>query len=117
MVAPSEFPSGANGAVTRGRPTAIGNIRGELAQMLPVGLVRETGEIIVKDPNIEVQQRIGLVFDSFLRLRSAAKVMRLFQAKQLDLPRQDRHGELRWMPATIASVATILKNGSHGSNS
>ena len=84
--------------------------RGELAQMLPVGLVRETGEIVVKDPNIEVQQRIGLVFDSFLRLRSAAKVMRLFQAKQLDLPRQDRHGDLRWMPATIASVATILKN-------
>ncbi len=84
--------------------------RGELAQMLPVGLVRETGEIVVKDPNIEVQQRIGLVFDSFLRLRSAAKVMRLFQAKQLDLPRRDRHGDLRWMPATIASVATILKN-------
>ncbi|MEF2554547.1 recombinase family protein [Aurantimonas sp. A2-1-M11] len=84
--------------------------RGELAQMLPVGLVREAADVVVKDPNVEVQQRLGMVFDSFLRLRSAAKVMRLLLARGLDLPRRDRHGDLHWVRGTVSAVAAILKN-------
>ncbi|WP_218013997.1 recombinase family protein [Rubellimicrobium roseum] len=36
--------------------------RGELALTLPVGLVRGPGDVVVKDPNLEVQARLGLVF-------------------------------------------------------
>jgi hypothetical protein len=38
-----------------------------------------------------------------------AKVMRVLNERGLDLPRRDRHGDLRWARATISSVASILK--------
>ncbi len=84
--------------------------RGELALMLPVGLVRDPTGIAVKDPNIEVQERLELVFTAFLKLRSVAKVMRMFNSRGLDLPRRDRHGDLHWTQATTSAVAAILKN-------
>jgi DNA invertase Pin-like site-specific DNA recombinase len=84
--------------------------RGELALSLPVGLIRESGDLVVKDPNREVQDRLALVFEMFLKFRTAAKVMRLLNARGLDLPRRDRHGDLRWTGATISSVLSILKN-------
>src|SRR5215467_2982564 len=84
--------------------------RGELALTLPVGLVRDPSGLVVKDPNIEVQQRLELLFQTFLRLRTVAKVMRLFNGQGLDLPRRDRHGDVIWVRATVAAVAAILKN-------
>src|SRR5215207_7319184 len=51
--------------------------RGELALTLPVGLTRVSGDLVVKDADVEVQERLRLVFQSFLRLRTAAKVMRM----------------------------------------
>ena len=84
--------------------------RGDLALTLPVGLVRMPGEVVVKDPDLEVQARLGLVFSSFVRLKSAARVMRHLNAEHLDLPRRDRHGDLRWTRATVSAVTRILKN-------
>jgi len=84
--------------------------RGELAVALPIGLVRDPTGIVVKDANIEVQERLELLFATFLKLGSVAKVMRLFNDRGLDLPRRDHHGELRWTQATTAAVATMLKN-------
>jgi DNA invertase Pin-like site-specific DNA recombinase len=84
--------------------------RGELALALPIGLMRDPTGIVVKDPNIEVQERLELLFATFLKLGSVAKVMRLFNGRGLDLPRRDRHGDLRWAQATTAAVATMLKN-------
>src|SRR5262249_61798914 len=40
--------------------------RGELALGLPVGLVRDADGVVRKEPNLEVQQRLELVFSSFL---------------------------------------------------
>lgn len=84
--------------------------RGELALTLPVGLVRDPSGVVLKDPDTAVQGRLGLVFKLFMKLRSVAKVMRMLNARGLDLPRRDRHGELYWARATVASVAKILKN-------
>jgi DNA invertase Pin-like site-specific DNA recombinase len=84
--------------------------RGDLALTLPVGLVRMPGEVVVKDPDLEVQARLGLVFSSFVRLKSAASVMRHLNAEHLDLPRRDRHGDLRWTRATVSAVTRVLKN-------
>ena len=84
--------------------------RGELALMLPVGLVRDPSGIVVKDANIEVQERLGLVFDSFLKFRTVAKVMRALNERGLDLPRRDRHGDLRWARATVSALSRILQN-------
>jgi DNA invertase Pin-like site-specific DNA recombinase len=84
--------------------------RGELAVMLPIGLVRDPSGVVVKDPDLAIQERLGLVFATFLKFRPVAKVMRVLNERGLDLPRRDRHGDPRWARATVASVAAILKN-------
>lgn len=84
--------------------------RGELALTLPIGLTRDPSGVVVRDPDLAVQQRLGLVFEMFLKFRTVAKVMRLLNDRGLDLPRRDRHGDLRWTRATVSSVAAVLKN-------
>lgn len=84
--------------------------RGDLALMLPIGLTRDPSGVVMKDPNVEVQERPELVFQTFLKFRTIAKVMRVLNERGLDLPRRDRFGDVRWTRATVAAVATILKN-------
>lgn len=84
--------------------------RGELALQLPTGLVRDALGRVQKDPNLEVQERIRLVFDSFLRLRSASKVLQYLNAQELYLPRRDRFGDIIWKKPTVAAILFILKN-------
>jgi DNA invertase Pin-like site-specific DNA recombinase len=70
--------------------------RGELALCLPIGLMRDPSGVVVKDPDMAVQERLALVFEMFLKFRTVAKVMRLLNDRGLDLPRRDRHGDLCW---------------------
>lgn len=84
--------------------------RGELALALPAGLLRLDDGRAVKDPNIQVQQAIDLVFRSFLELKSAAKVLRHFNEHGLRVPRRHRNEETVWRPATISAIVAILKN-------
>src|SRR3712207_4181271 len=51
--------------------------RGELALQLPVGLVRDERGLVRKDPNLEVQHRLALVFSTFLQVRSASKAAKV----------------------------------------
>ena len=97
----------------RGRLTAglINKVqRGDLALQLPAGLVRDPSGVVTKDPNLEVQERVALVFDSFLRLRSAVRVTRALHERGLGLPRSKGHGEVHWRAPRIAAVTRILKN-------
>jgi DNA invertase Pin-like site-specific DNA recombinase len=84
--------------------------RGELAQRLPAGLVRDALGQVTKDPNQEVQARLALVFDTFLRLRVLAQVIRFFNQHDLSVPRRDRFSEVVWRPATVGAVYDILQN-------
>jgi DNA invertase Pin-like site-specific DNA recombinase len=84
--------------------------RGELALSLPVGLVRDVDGVVRKEPNLEVQQRLELVFSTFLQQRSASKVLQFFNAHDLRLPRHDRFGDIRWRKPTVAAILAILKN-------
>jgi DNA invertase Pin-like site-specific DNA recombinase len=84
--------------------------RGELALQLPVGLVREADGTVAKDPDREVQDRLALVFATFLRLRSASKVLRFLNGQGLTLPRRDRFGDVVWRVPTVAAILAILKN-------
>jgi DNA invertase Pin-like site-specific DNA recombinase len=84
--------------------------RGELALTLPIGFIRDPSGVVVKDPDLGVQERLGLVFELFLKFRTVAKVMRVLNDRGLDLPRRNRHGDLQWARATVSSVAAILKN-------
>src|SRR5919109_4034067 len=64
--------------------------RGELALSLPIGLVRDAIGKVRKDPNREVADRLDLIFTTFLRVRSASKVLQFLNTHHLCLPRRDR---------------------------
>jgi len=84
--------------------------RGELALTLPTGLVRDPAGQVFKHPNREVQSRLELVFDTFLKQKSASKVVRFFKDHDLTVPRKDCQGDIRWRRATEAAVCSILKH-------
>src|SRR5205809_2354003 len=84
--------------------------RGELALTLPVGLVRDALDRVHKDPNQEIQDRLNLIFATFLRLRSASKVLGFLNTHDLMLPRRDRFGDVIWKKPTGAAILQILKN-------
>lgn len=84
--------------------------RGELALCLPVGLERDAAGAVVMHRNLEVQDRLRLVFDLFQQRRSAARVVREMREKKLSLPRRNRFGDVAWRSANQAGVCSILKN-------
>jgi DNA invertase Pin-like site-specific DNA recombinase len=84
--------------------------RGDLAQTLPIGFVRDALGQVQKFPDQEVQDRLTLVFTTFLRLRSLPAVLRFFYAHDLTLPGRDRGGVLVWRRPTPAALSAILKN-------
>ncbi|GGF51693.1 hypothetical protein GCM10011611_67720 [Aliidongia dinghuensis] len=84
--------------------------RGDLALSLPAGLVRDPSGIVVKTPDLEVQARIDLVFDTFMKRRTAVQVVRTFQAHGLSLPRREHDGHVCWKRASVPAVIAMLKN-------
>ena len=56
-----------------------------------------------------MQARLELVFDTFLRLKSASKVLRDFKQQALQLPRRDRFGDLVWKKPNVAALLSTLK--------
>jgi DNA invertase Pin-like site-specific DNA recombinase len=84
--------------------------RGELALSLPIGLVRNAIGKVHKGPHREVQDRLALIFTTFLRARSASKVLQFLNTHDLCLPRRDRFGDVVWKKPTVAAILHILKN-------
>ena len=84
--------------------------RGELALTLPVGLIRDPLERVVKHPDVEVQGRIALIFQTFLRVRSATQVVRSFNDDGLLIPRKDDLGDIAWRRPTVPAICSTLEN-------
>jgi DNA invertase Pin-like site-specific DNA recombinase len=84
--------------------------RGDLALSLPIGLVRDQLGKVQKTPDLEVQRSIELIFQTFLRARTASKVLQFFQQQGLSLPGRDRCGDLGGKKPTISAILSVLKN-------
>src|SRR3954452_224314 len=84
--------------------------RGDLALILPAGLMREDGGVVVKNPDREVQFRLELIFATFLRVRSANKVLRVLNERGLSIPRRGRFGDTVWRSPTVPAILAVLKN-------
>ncbi|WP_229188239.1 recombinase family protein [Bradyrhizobium oropedii] len=84
--------------------------RGELTLLLPAGLERDTNGVVSKDPSREVQQRISLVFTTFLEGGSVGKVIRSFRDRALSIPRRDRFGDIAWRTPSASMISGILRN-------
>jgi DNA invertase Pin-like site-specific DNA recombinase len=84
--------------------------RGELALKLPVGLIRNESGVVEKHPNLEVQQRLELVFSTFLQVGSASRTARALNEQELTIPRRDRFGDVTWQRPTVTAILSILRN-------
>jgi len=84
--------------------------RGELALTLPVGLVRDSLGRVFKHPDQEVQNRLGLVFTTFLEVKAACQVVRFFNDHNLLLPRKDQFGDGVWRKPMVPAILGVLKN-------
>ena len=88
--------------------------RGELAQSLPVGLVRTDAGTVRKHPDRQVQARLRYVFDLFAELRVARRVAVRLRREKLKIPAQGwggpGHGEVRWKVPTFGAIMRLLHN-------
>jgi DNA invertase Pin-like site-specific DNA recombinase len=88
--------------------------KGELAQMLPVGLVRTREGSVHLDPHMDVQATLRVVFEQFDHLGTANAVLRYFRDHELQLPRLitigEDLGQIVWRRASYAAIHLILTN-------
>ena len=88
--------------------------RGEYRQHLPTGLTRLEDGRVVKDPDLQVQRTLALVFARFAALGSCQRVLRRFRDEGLRLPRRQTSGPeaglLLWKPPSEHVIYEILHN-------
>lgn len=88
--------------------------RGELEFALPVGLIHDATGKVILDPDVEVQQSVRLLFQTFRRQGSALATVKSFREQGLLFPRRlragARRGELVWAPLDLSRVLRALHN-------
>jgi len=88
--------------------------RGELATPLPFGFAYDDEGRVVLDPDQQMQQAIGSVFEMFRRVGSAFGVAKEFRQKGLQFPRLIRRPgcpvEISWGDLEHNRVTRILRN-------
>jgi hypothetical protein len=88
--------------------------RGELAQPLPVGLLRTEAGLVAKHPDRQARSRIRYIFDLFAELRVARRVVVRLRREKLKIPAQGwggpGHGEVRWKEPTFGAIMRMLHN-------
>jgi len=88
--------------------------RGELRSQLPVGFVYDIDARVVLDPDLEVQQAVRLLFQTFLRTGVARQTVKHFRQHELLFPRRmftrAHQGELVWRPLELRQTASVLHN-------
>lgn len=88
--------------------------RGELHTHLPVGLVYDVDAKVVLDPDLEVQQAVRLLFQTFVRTGAARQTVKHFRHHDLLFPRRmctgAHRGEVIWRPLELRQVVSVLHN-------
>lgn len=85
--------------------------RGELRQLLPVGLDYDADERVVLSVDEAVREAIAAVFARFAELGSARQVLLSLRADGLRLPRRSAGQQrIRWAEATYPMVHDLLTN-------
>ncbi len=88
--------------------------RGAYRQHLPTGLVRLEDGRVVKDPDLQIQRTLALVFARFAELGSCQKVLRRLRGEGLRLPRRQTSGPeagtVLWKAPSAHAIYEILHN-------
>jgi len=88
--------------------------RGELALPLPVGLVYNTQDRVMLDPDQRVRETLAFFFETYRRTGSATATVKAFREQDLLFPRRLRggpnKGELVWGPLAHSRALQVLHN-------
>jgi DNA invertase Pin-like site-specific DNA recombinase len=88
--------------------------RGDYRQHLPTGLVRRPDGRVVKDPDLQVQQTLELIFALFAELGSCQKVLRRLRDRGVRVPRRQTGGPdagaILWKRPSEAVIYETLHN-------
>jgi DNA invertase Pin-like site-specific DNA recombinase len=88
--------------------------RGELLVSAPVGYLKTEAHKLEKDPDLRVQERVGIVFRKFLELGSIRQTLLWFLEEDLRVPSRSADGTLSWKRPRYSSVQNILTNPTYG---
>ena len=87
--------------------------RGELKRPIPIGYVYDDDRVI-KDPDIEVQNAVEMLFDAFRRKGAAHGVVEHFKFKGYKFPYKTGKGfckgETEWISLALSHALNILHN-------
>lgn len=87
--------------------------RGDLRKPIPIGYVYDEGQII-KDPDIEIQKAVELLFEVFRRQGSAHRIVEYYKNNRLKFPRKSGkgfgNGDAEWLALDYATTLRILHN-------
>ena len=91
--------------------------RGELFLGVAVGYVKVRHDRIAKDPDLRVQEAIGLVFRKFAALQSIRQVHLWLRQEDVRLPAVEHNGEGRrivWKLPVYSTIHKLLPNPTYG---
>lgn len=87
--------------------------RGELKRPVPIGYLYHDDQM-VKDPDMEIQNAIDMVFDTFRRVGTSHGVVRYYKNKGYKFPYRIGHGmhkgEVEWVDLECHHVLNLLHN-------
>ena len=88
--------------------------RGEYRVPLPVGYVYDEAGGVKKDPDLEVQNAIGMLFDGFRTYGTVRRMVRHFNQNGYKFPKNPgngfRSGETTWRKLGASRAYQVLKN-------
>jgi len=87
--------------------------RGELFRRLPPGYVLDGDNKVVKDPDVRIQEMIGLVFRKFRESWSIRQTMLWFHNNEVELPVNklgNGQQQLAWQLPTYSFISDVLHN-------
>lgn len=88
--------------------------RGELRCRLPIGLVHDGDGRVVIDPDVQIQQSVRLLFETFSRTGTLYATVKYFRQQGLLFParvmRGSHKGELTWGALSMGRASSALHN-------
>jgi DNA invertase Pin-like site-specific DNA recombinase len=88
--------------------------RGELRCRLPIGFVYDPVGRVVLDPDQQVQEAVGLLFQTFARTGTARATIKHFRTQGLLFPTRvvagPQRGQVAWGPLSLGRAARALHN-------
>jgi hypothetical protein len=88
--------------------------RGELLVAAPVGYLKTDAPHVEKDPDLRVQEAIGLVFRKFGELGSVRQTLWWFLEHGLQLPVRPTGGEIAWRRPSYGMLYRLLSSPVYG---